>query len=202
MGRQLLTWDAWHPGLDTDDMTIRDVLDTMPAAEQEDVPAIIQQYENPGSPDALPGAVSLARHDCIHVLLGRGLHVQDEAFVIGATMGADETFTQAHKDAFIRISTTLYPKHWRFTEDHLASYRLGVGFSQDNLRGRNLHLIPLEEDDWQDKTVKQARRELGIVKAELRAYLRKERLLTPHTKSSQRLDGCAHTEDRDLSPPE
>src|SRR6056297_825277 len=88
MGRALLDWDEWNPGLDTDDMTLRAVLDTLPAAAAEDVPEIIRKYENPESPDALPGAIALARHDCIHVLLGRGLHVQDEAFVIGATMGA------------------------------------------------------------------------------------------------------------------
>lgn len=202
MGRQLLEWDAWNPGLDTDDMTLREVLDTMPAADQEDVPAIIQKYENPGSPDALPGAVSLARHDCIHVLLGRGLHVQDEAFVIGATMGSDETFTQEHKDFFVEVSTTLYPKHWRFTEDHLASYRLGVGYAQDNLRNKNLHLIPLETDEWMTMTVRDARKKLGILKSELRAYLRKETLLTPHTGASKRLDTCGRREDGALTPPE
>ena len=96
MGRRVdLNWDEWSPGLDTDDMTIAEVLASMPAAEAGDVPEIIRKYENPESPDALPGAIHLNRHDCIHVLLGRGLHVQDEAFIIGVTMGAASDLTDA-----------------------------------------------------------------------------------------------------------
>ncbi|MEM6307038.1 MAG: hypothetical protein AAF701_03520 [Pseudomonadota bacterium] len=192
MGRRIdLNWDEWSPGLDTDDMTIADVLATLPAANADDVPAIIKKYENPDSPDALPGAISLARHDCIHVLLGRGLHVQDEAFVIGATMGAASDITGDIVDFFIKVSTSEYPKHWRFEPDHIMSYRLGVGFSMDNLPGKNLHLIPLETDIWQHKTVRAARRDLGIVKEELRAYFRKAEMLVPGTRATQRLDTSA-----------
>ncbi|MBL4559174.1 MAG: hypothetical protein JKP98_25385 [Rhodobacteraceae bacterium] len=92
MGRALLNWDEWNPGLDTDAMTLGAVLATMPAAAAEDVPAIIRKYENPDSPDALPGAIALDRHDCLHVLLGRGLHVQDEAFIIGRRWARPRTF--------------------------------------------------------------------------------------------------------------
>lgn len=196
MGRRLdLNWDEWDPGLDTDDMTIAEVLATMPAAEASEVPEIIRKYENPESPDALPGAISLARHDCIHVLLGRGLHVQDEAFVIGATMGAASDISDETVDMFIRISTTEYPKHWRFEEAHIPSYRLGVGFSVDNLPNKDLHLIPLEGPEWQAKTVAQARKDLGISKHELRAYFRKASLLVPGTKATMRLDTDAHRDD-------
>lgn len=150
MGRRIdLKWDEWNPGLDTDDMTLAEVLATMPAADAADVPEIIRKYENPESPDALPGAISLERHDCIHVLLGRGLHVQDEAFVIGATMGAASDITGEIVDFFAEVSTTQYPEHWRFEEAHIASLRLGVGFAMDNLRGKDLHLIPLEGAEWQ-----------------------------------------------------
>jgi hypothetical protein len=189
MGRRTdLAWDEWDPGLDTDDMTIAEVLATMPAAEAEDVPEIIRKYENPESPDALPGSISLPRHDCIHVLLGRGLHVQDEAFVIGATMGAASDITTEVVDLFIRVSTTEYPKHWRFEEEHIPSYRLGVGFAVDNMPNKDLHLIPLETQAWQDKKVSDARTELGISKHELRAYFRKASLLVPGTKATMRLD--------------
>lgn len=199
MGRKTdLNWDEWTPGLDTDDMTLREVLSTLPAANPEEVPAIIQKYENPSSPHALPGAITLARHDCIHVLIGRGLHVQDEAFVIGVTMGAASDISKAAIDTFIRVSTTEYPEHWRFKTEHIPSFRLGVGFSIDNLSGRDLHLIPLEEDPWQAKTVRQARKDLGIVKEELRAYFRKAQLLVPGTPASRRLDTSMHRPDAAL----
>ncbi|MEM9128358.1 MAG: hypothetical protein AAGA97_01380, partial [Pseudomonadota bacterium] len=155
MGRRVdLQWDEWNPGLDTDDQTLADVLATMPAASAEDVPEIIRRYENPESPEALPGAIALDRHDCIHVLLGRGLHVQDEAFVIGATMGAASEITEEHIDFFIKVSTQEYPKHWRFKEEHIFSFRLGVGFAVDNLNNKDLHLIPMEKEPWQSKTVR------------------------------------------------
>jgi len=203
MGRRVdLNWDEWNPGLDTDDMTLAEVLTTLPAAEAEDVPEIIRKYENPESPDALPGAIDLARHDCIHVLLGRGLHVQDEAFVIGATMGAASDITGEIVDFFIKVSTTEYPKHWRFEEAHIPSFRLGVGYAMDNLAGKNLHLIPLEGPDWQNKTVREARRSLGIVKEELRAYFRKAELLVPGTAATRRLDTSAHRKDGQLNQPE
>lgn len=199
MGRRIdLNWDEWSPGLDTDDMTLAQVLVTMPAADAAEVPEIIRKYENPESPDALPGAISLPRHDCIHVLIGRGLHVQDEAFVIGATMGAASDITQEHIDFFIKVSTTEYPKHWRFEQDHIPSYLLGVGFAADNLRNRDLHLIPLEEEPWQSKTVREARSDLGIVKEELRAYFRKAELLVPGTPASRRLDTSGHRNDTRL----
>ncbi|MBY6161778.1 hypothetical protein KUV73_12895 [Mameliella alba] len=200
MGRALLQWDEWNPGLDTDDMTLAEVLATLPAAEAEDVPEIIRKYENPESPDALPGAISLARHDCIHVLLGRGLHVQDEAFVIGATMGAASDISEAAVDTFIHVSTTLYPEVWQFKPEHIPSYRLGVGFSIDNLPGADLHLIPLEQDPWQSMTVREIRRHFGIVKEELRAYFRKAELLVPGTRASRRLDTSAHRRDQSLTP--
>lgn len=199
MGRRVdLNWDEWNPGLDTDEMTLADVLASMPAAEADEVPEIIKKYENPESPDALPGAITLRRHDCIHVLLGRGLHVQDEAFVIGATMGAASDITGEIVEFFINVSTTEYPKHWRFEAEHIPSYRLGVGFGMDNLKAKDLHLIALEEDPWQSMTVRAARRELGIVKEELRAYFRKAELLVPGTRATRRLDTSAHRPDSQL----
>ncbi|MEO0356854.1 MAG: hypothetical protein AAF386_00925 [Pseudomonadota bacterium] len=199
MGRKLLKWNEWQPGLDTDTMTLAQVLGTMPKSDADDVPEIVRHYENPESPDALPGAITLERHDCLHVILGRGLHVQDEAFIIGVTMGADTTRTSDITETFIEISTTLYPKAWQFEPDHIASYRLGVGYAMDNLRGKDLHLTPFEKDPYQSQTVAQLRRDLGIVKEELRAYFRKEELLVPGSRASRRMDTYKGRSDSDLT---
>lgn len=45
--------------------------------------------ENPDSPLPFAGKIDLYRHDCLHLLLERGLSVEDEAFVVGFTMGND-----------------------------------------------------------------------------------------------------------------
>ncbi|MEM9212694.1 MAG: hypothetical protein AAGA63_14525, partial [Pseudomonadota bacterium] len=118
--------------------------------------------------------------------------------VIGATMGSASDISGEVVEFFIRVSTTEYPKHWRFEEEHIPSFRLGVGFAMDNLKGRNLHRIPLEEEPWQSKTVRAARADLGIVKEELRAYFRKAELLVPGTRATRRLDTSAQRPDGQL----
>ncbi|MEO0911687.1 MAG: hypothetical protein AAFY59_01650 [Pseudomonadota bacterium] len=198
MGRQLLEWNEWQPGLDTDEMTVAEVLATMPKSDPDAVPEIVRRYENPESPEALPGAITLARHDCLHVILGRGLHVQDEAFVIGATMGAASDITGEIVERFIEISTTLYPPAWRFKPEHIPTYRLGVGFSLDNLAGKDLHLTPFEAPENLERRVKELRDELGLAKSEMRAYYRKEELLVPGTRATRRLDTSARRSDQDL----
>ena len=59
-----LRWSDWSPGLDNDHMTLSEVMATLPGDDPEAIPEIIRKYENPASPDALPGAVALERHDC------------------------------------------------------------------------------------------------------------------------------------------
>jgi len=76
-------WKDWNPMLNNGEKKLGTVLKTMPSNEQQDISSVVKLFENPSSPIALPGAINLERHDCIHVILGRGLLPQDEAFVIG-----------------------------------------------------------------------------------------------------------------------
>jgi hypothetical protein len=195
-----LRWSDWTPGLDNDAMTLGEVIATLPGDEPEAIPEIIRRYENPASPDALPGAVSLARHDCIHALLGRGLRLQDEAFVIGFTMGAASAINELHLATFEYVAVHDYPKPYNFEPEHLLAFRLGVGAATDMSPGTDIHLAPLE--DRMDATVGELRRDFGIQTAELRAYFRKEELLLPGTRSSRRLDTSARRGDGHLAPPE
>jgi hypothetical protein len=48
----------------------------------------------------------LEGHDCMHVILGRGLLNQDEAFVIGFTMGSARKITEQHATEYLRIGST------------------------------------------------------------------------------------------------
>ncbi|MDP6706520.1 MAG: hypothetical protein QF893_09280 [Alphaproteobacteria bacterium] len=195
-----LRWSEWSPGLDNDSMTLGEVLATLPGDEPEAIPDVIRKYENPASADALPGAVSLARHDCIHALLGRGLRLQDEAFVIGFTMGAARAINERHLATFEFVSVHDYPKPYNFEPEHLLAFRLGVGAATDMSRDADIHLCPLEAR--LETTMSDLRREFGIQVGELRAYFRKEELLLPGTRSSRRLDTSARRDDVHLVPPE
>ena len=69
---------------------------------QEDVPLIIKLVENPKYDIGLfAGNISLHNHDCIHVLLGRGLQLKDEAFVIGYTMGTTQKMSRWRRNLYM-----------------------------------------------------------------------------------------------------
>ena len=74
-------------------MTFKEALSifskTNTTKNKEDISWLVWLIENPKSPFHLHGAVTLRDHDHIHVLLGRGQANDDEAFVIGFTMGND-----------------------------------------------------------------------------------------------------------------
>lgn len=74
-----------------------------------DIPLIIRLLENPTSPIALPGKISLHNHDCLHIVLGIGVDPKDEAFIIGFTMGNDDRIKAWHVQLFKFLSRFIYP---------------------------------------------------------------------------------------------
>ena len=85
---------------------------------QEEVPLIIKLVENPNykTSQIFSGAVDLFTHDCIHVLLSRGLLPKDEAFVIGYTMGSARKMTRWRRNLFMFCCKYLYPEGYKFGE--------------------------------------------------------------------------------------
>jgi hypothetical protein len=183
--RRKLHWTAWNPGLDNDQLTLGEVLASLPAAPADAIPWQVRLFENPSSLIAFPGAISLERHDAIHALLGRGLSNQDEAFVIGYTMGAASKIRGWHYSVFRFLASRFYPKAYRLGESDLIAFDLGFGQGR-NGRGRDLHQTPLET--FGEKTLANLRRELGIDVLALQAAYRNEAALLPQTPHSRRLD--------------
>jgi hypothetical protein len=103
----------------------------------ERLPWLIKILENPKSPVALPGAVSLDDHDVMHVLLGMGIDPCHEAFVIGFTMGGSE-HSKWQIDLFLWLAG-FYPGVYKFQDYHRAWFMIGYhaaevsGFSLCNL---------------------------------------------------------------------
>ncbi len=176
--------EAWTPGLDIDHRTMGSILDELPGFEQSDVDVVVRLFENPESPYALPGAVNLARHDCIHILLGRGLLGQDEAFVVGYTMGAvHDRLTRAQLDTFRMVAQTVYPEGYRMSETDLLVFDLAYHYGKQAKRA--VSDVALEER--LNETVGDLRREVGISRSDLEAIFHVERLLVPDTPVSNRL---------------
>ena len=101
-------------------MTFKEALSifskTNTTKKKEDISWLVWLIENPKSPFHLHGAVTLHDHDHIHVLLGRGQANDDEAFVIGFTMGNDDRTKSWESKLFKFISRWLYSKSERFTK--------------------------------------------------------------------------------------
>tara|TARA_B100001989_G_C24513021_1_gene451504 strand:+ start:650 stop:1285 length:636 start_codon:yes stop_codon:yes gene_type:complete len=184
-GNPKLLWHEWNPGLDNDQWTLGYVLDTMPSVEADDIPLIIRIFENPSSFMAFPGAITLARHDAIHALLGRGLRVQDEAFVIGFTMGAASRLKNWHVAIFALIAQHLYRKPYNFKARDIMVFRMGIW------EGRMQKCQDLQDFDFEnhrDQTLRDLRKKLGIDRNRLYSLYAYEKLLHMDTKASRRLD--------------
>ena len=95
---------------------------------QEEVPLIIRLVENPKykTSKLFTGAVDLFTHDCIHVLLGRGLLPKDEAFVIGYTMGSGKQMARWRRNLFVFCAKYFYPSGYRFGEEERFIFNLAV----------------------------------------------------------------------------
>ena len=137
-------WREWYPSLDNDHLTLGEIYETLPGAEPECIHFIVRLLENPASPVALPGAVNLPRHDAIHILLCRGLLGQDEAFVIGYTMGTSKTIWDAQVWAFKKVARHIYPGIYRMSDRDLLSFDLGFG-SGIASPARSLYRFPFED---------------------------------------------------------
>ena len=117
-----------------------DALAGMKGDSSDAIPFVVRLLENPASPVALPGMIDLYRHDCLHLLLGRGFTLDDEAFVVGFTMGNDLRTNAFHLAIFKVCSLLFYPRPYRFDRSHLTSFDAGVAQGR-KARVRNLNQL-------------------------------------------------------------
>jgi len=179
-----LSWKDWNPGLDNDDMTMREVFSTLPGVGQEEVSWLVRMFENPKSPIAFNGAITLERHDCVHILLGRGLLMQDEAFVIGFTMGTSKKISDRKAKMFEFVAEYLYPKTYKFSENDIKVFELGLQRGKE-CGVKRIYEFPVE--DHIDKTMGELRSFIGINTEKLREVYAEEKELLPDSKASKRL---------------
>ena len=151
-------------------MTIlRDAIKSFKAFDTYKEPSSIHWFvwliENPKSPISLTGAIDLYNHDIIHVLLGRGMDVRDEAMVIGFTMGNSEYTNSLVKWLFLFCARCIYPEGYKFSEADIKEYNRGYSYGLTR-RKRNIHLekFDIEED------VSDIRKKFGINHIDLKDY--------------------------------
>lgn len=96
----------------------------------QEIPFWVWLMENPKSPLPFPGQVSLEHHDLIHILLGVGVSREEEAFVVGWTMGNDPTLRSWHISLFLWVARWLYPDPYRFREQDIPVFYRGLAWGK------------------------------------------------------------------------
>lgn len=181
---------AFHVPLSEGKTTLREAYQRLMAVGNPptDVPLIVRLAENPEfhflGIGFFKGRVTLRQHDYIHIVLGRGLTLIDEAFVIGFTMGSSNRVSTQEKEIFSFIASTLYPKPYRFTKDGTQVFKDAVhmGYISD--------CLPLEGVDFEpllDLPLEEVRRRIRLEADFLQAYYRIEAARYPKNTASQRL---------------
>ena len=145
---------------------------------------MVKLTENPDytTSKLFTGAVDLFSHDCIHALLGRGLLVKDEAFVIGYTMGSGKKMSRWRRNLFLWVTKYLYPEGYKFTEEERYVFYSGV------MAGSKCptDLSTVDFNKMLDYKVQGVREKLGIDRDLLKCYYCTEKKLFKD-KESQRL---------------
>jgi len=123
----MLSYKDFFIPISDEKITLKDALKKLKkcSSPPSDIPFIIRLVENPNL--KLPlfrvfnGAVDLYAHDCIHLILGRGLLPKDEAFVIGFTMGSTKKMFKLEKFLYHFVTEYLYPHPFKFThKEHMV----------------------------------------------------------------------------------
>ena len=173
----------WNPGLD-DAVTLRVAYDNMPGDDASVIPWYVRLLENPASPVALPGAIDLFGHDCVHILLGRGTLPQDEAFVLGVTMGASRRLRTWQQHTYSVCARHLYRGVFRLSRVDRLVFDIAVEFA------RRSGIKPLHKTPWRDlldRPLGEIRASLGVDARQLIALYDSERVLWPSSPAAQRL---------------
>jgi len=153
--------EEWSSPLSCERRKLKNILKEMEpfALLPEDVPFIIKLVENPKYDIGLfGGTTTLGAHDCLHILLGRGLLLKDEAFVIGYTMGSSKKMKRWRRNLFMFICKYFYPEGYKFGEEERFVFNVGI------MAGSRCptDLSRVGFDKYLDKQVGSIRRELGI----------------------------------------
>ena len=140
-------------------LTLKDCLQSLKGDEQSDIPFMVRLLENPESMLPLPGKINLYNHDCLHILLDRGISLLDEAFVVGFTMGSDLNTNRFHVVFFKFLSNLLYPQQYKFNQKQFKLFDIAFNYGR-KLKVKNLNQLDFK--NYENKKVGELRKILGI----------------------------------------
>ncbi|MEO5714414.1 MAG: hypothetical protein ABIT37_13080 [Luteolibacter sp.] len=155
---------------------------------QSEVPWIVRIMENPAF-DVPPLSmfhrrVNLEQHDCIHLLLGSGTTLMDEAFTIGFTMGSTKRMSRSAQELFGKVAGRLYPKAHRFPAAAVRVFHDAVHLAPAS------NYVPPDHVDFRKLLApppRELRSQLGVEENLLQAYYESEAARNPKFDACRRL---------------
>ena len=157
-------------------LKVKEIYDSLEGDGAADIPFLIRFLENPESPVPMPGKISLYTHDHLHILLGRHQAPEDEAFIVGFTMGNDPKTKWYHVAIFKFFSYFLYPKTYKLNRAQMKVFDLGFAYGK-KIKIKEVHKINFTE--YHNYTLSALRNFFGIKFQEIKSLRQKEKELIP-----------------------
>jgi len=179
----------WHIPFHQDSLTLRDALTTVPPLKSAaELPLMLRLQRDPDlsflGQLVFRAGLDQRQHDCIHILLGRGLLPLDQAFTLGFTIGCSKKGSVPEHKLNGEVGRHFYRNIPLFNEAEGAVFREGIKLAYMSF------CAPLENFDfapWYDQTLCELRGAVGVDTEILLAYYAVEKHRYPHAHASQRL---------------
>jgi hypothetical protein len=152
-----MLWNEYPDRLDAS--TLVAACEDLQGDPPEEIPFVVWLLENPSSPFNMPGSIDLFGHDCIHLLLKKGFSPDDEAYVVGFTMGNDANTSWIHLLILKIAAYCLYPRKYRFSYSKIKIFDRGVRLGR---RTKTRNINKLDWSKWNHRLLKDIRSELGL----------------------------------------
>lgn len=177
----------WHVPLHLESMTLEAALASVPT-ETVEVPLMLRLQRDPDlsflGQLVFREGLDQYQHNCIHILLGRGLMPMDQAFVLGFTIASSKKGSLPEHKLNAEIGRHFYRNVPLFGETESAVFKEGIKLAYMSF------CAPLEEFDfrpWSDRSLRELREAIGVETDLLLAYFAVEKYRYPHSPASQRL---------------
>lgn len=178
----------WHVPLHHDSLTLGDALATAAPADKVDMPLMLRLQRDPDlsflGQLVFRAGLDQHQHDCIHILLGRGLLPMDQAFVLGFTIASSKKGSLPEHKLNAEIGRHFYKSVPLFSETEAALFKEGIKLAYMSF------CTPLEDFDfqpWHTRSLRELREAIGVETELLMAYYAVEKHRYPHSPASQRL---------------
>jgi len=179
----------WHVPFHQDTQTLREVLATIPGAyEQAGLPLMLRLQRDPDlsflGQQVFKAGLDRNQNDCIHILLGRGMHGLDQAFVLGFTIGCSKKGSVPEHKLNGELGRHFFRQRPVFDEAEAAVFKEAIKLAYMSF------CAPLENFNfatWLDNSLSELRLAAGLESELLLAYYAIEKYRYPFMPASQRL---------------